>query len=250
MRFPAGALLALFLCSESAMARDIIVLTAGAYKPVLLALAPGFEAKTGDHLAISNDTGGALSARIAGGEAADLAILPRPNLEALATAGRVAADGIAPVAKTGIGVAVRHGAPQPDIGTVEAFKKTLLAAPSLAMIDPASGGSSGVYLAKLFERLGIADVLKVKSLLVKGGLAATPVAKGEAAMALQQMSELRIVPGVDVVGPLPAAIQSYTTYAAAVPLAARDPDGGKALSEWLRTPAAVAALNAHGLEAP
>jgi molybdate transport system substrate-binding protein len=244
------SLLAPIAMAPAALARDVMVLTAGAYKPVLLEQAKGFEAATGDHLIISNDTGGALAARIAGGEAADLVILPKANLEALAAAHRVPADGVAPVATTGIGIAVKHGAPKPAIDTVETFRAALLAAPSIALIDPSSGGSSGIYLTKLFNQLGIADVLKAKSVLVKGGLAATPVAKGEAAMALQQMSELRLVPGVDVVGPLPAPIQNVTIYAAAVPSAAKAPDAGKALSAWLRAPAVMNTLAAHGLDTP
>ena len=245
-----GSILGLWLSAAPVWAGGITVLTAGAYKPVLMDLTKEFEARTGDVVTATNDTGGALAARIAGGEAADLVILPRPNLEPLAAAGRIVKDSLVTVAKSGIGAAVKTGAPVPDISTVESFKKTLLTTPSVAYIDPASGGSSGIYLAKLFDQLGIGAVMKPRSVLVQGGLAATRVANGDAALALQQMSELRAVKGVTLAGPLPAAIQSYTFYATAIPTAAKNPDGGRKLAAWLRSDAGIRALTARGLEQP
>ena len=173
------------LCAAafSAAARDIIILTAGAYKPVLLDLIPPYEARTGVHVEISNDTAGGVSARIGRGETVDLAILPAAGLEALTKSGKIAADSAVLLAKSGIGVVIKAGAPKPDISTVEAFKRTLLAAPSIAYIDPASGGSSGIYLASLFQRMGIADEIRKKAVLVPGGLTASRVDNGEAALA-------------------------------------------------------------------
>jgi molybdate transport system substrate-binding protein len=241
---------AALLTTPTALAADVLVLTAGAFKPVLTDLAPAFNASTNHTIALSNDTAGGVAARVSHGEEIDLVVLPAPALDALAAQGKVAADSVTPLAKSGIGVAVKAGAPLPDISSVEAFKRTLLAAPSFAYIDPASGGSSGIYLAKLFARLGIADALQKKTVLVPGGLVGSRVANGQAALGLQQTSELREVQGITLVGPLPADIQNYTIYAAGIPVTARNPAAGRALLAKLRGPEAARALTAHGLEQP
>jgi molybdate transport system substrate-binding protein len=233
-----------------AAAADIIVLTAGAYKPVLLDLAPAFEATSHNTVVISNDTAGGVTARVVRGEEIDLVVLPAAAIDGLAGQGRIVADSVVPVAKSGIGVVVKEGQPLPDISTVEAFKRTMLAAPSFAYIDPASGGSSGIYLAQLFDKLGIGEALRRTAVLVPGGLVGSRVDNGEAALGLQQMSELRAVHGVTVVGPLPAEIQNYTVYAAGIPTVARRPAAARALLEQLRGEAAVKALTARGLELP
>jgi len=234
----------------NAEAAEISVLTAGAFKPALLELARTYEVESHDTLAISNDTAGGVTARIVRGEEADLVILPTAVLESLAAQGKVLADTVTPVAKSGIGVVMKAGAPPPDISSVEAFKQTLLATPSYAYIDPASGGSSGIYLAKLFDRLGIAAAIKYKAVLVPGGLVASRVDDGEAVLGLQQISELREVRGLTFVGPLPPEIQNYTVYAAAVPTGARRPKAGRALLAFLKSEAASQALATRGLERP
>jgi molybdate transport system substrate-binding protein len=254
-RFSGGraAVLALAMVlavASRAATADIIVLTAGAFKPVLLELAPAFEASTHNTLAISNDTAGGVTARVVRGEEIDLVVLPKAAIDGLAVQGKIIADSVVPVAKSGIGMVVKEGQPLPDISTVEAFKRTMLAAPSFAYIDPASGGSSGIYLAKLFDQLGIAEALRRTAVLVPGGLVGSRVDDGEAALGLQQMSELRAVHGVTVVGPLPAKIQNYTIYAAGIPSAARHPAAARALLEQLHGEAAVRALTARGLELP
>lgn len=243
----AAAFLAIAIPAQAA---DLIVLTAGAYKPVLRDLIPGFEKASGHRIDLSNDTAGGVAARIARGEDADLIVIPPDRLEALSKSGRIASGSIVTLARSGIGAVVKAGAPKPDIGTVEAFKKALLDAPSIAYIDPAAGGSSGIYLDKLFVRLGIADRIRPKAVLVPGGLTASRVDNGEAAMALQQISELKAVSGVAFVGPLPEELQNYTVYAAAIPAVARDPAGARALIAWLRADAALAALTARGMERP
>jgi molybdate transport system substrate-binding protein len=246
----AAALAALLAAETEARAADVIVLTAGAFKPVLLDAAPAFEASTHDTVAISNDTAGGVSARVVRGEQIDLIVMPTAALEALAAQGKVMAGSVVAVAKSGIGVVVKNGAPAPDISTVEAFKRTMLATPSFAYIDPTSGGSSGIYLAKLFARLGIADAIQAKAVLVPGGLVASRVDNGEAVLGLQQMSELRLVSGVTLVGPLPAEIQNYTVYAAGIPTAAARPLAGRALLAQLRAAATVKELESRGLEQP
>jgi molybdate transport system substrate-binding protein len=143
---------------------------------------------------------------------------------------------------------VKEGAPKPDIGTVDAFKRALLAAKSVAYIDPASGGSSGIYLVKLFERLGIADQIKPKAKLKQGGLVADLIASGEAELGVHQISEIIPAKGVTLVGPLPPEIQSYTTYAAGIGADARNADGARALVKFMSGPSAIGLLKSKGME--
>jgi molybdate transport system substrate-binding protein len=233
-----------------ACAAELKVLTAGAYKPVLLALAPGFEQRSGHKLLIANDTAGALQKRIAGGEAFDAVVLTPGALAALTTSGHIAAGTSQVLARVLIGVAVKQGAPLPDIGSVATFQAALTGARAVATIDPASGGSSGIYLWQYFERAGIAAQIKPKAVLVMGGLVAQRLVTGEADIAVHQISEILAVPGVTLVGPLPAEIQNVTVYAGGVSAAARDPAAAKALLDWLASPAALAVLKDKGMEAP
>ncbi len=250
-RIAASALLLLCaVLAADAAAADIKVLVAGAFKPVVVALVPAFEARTGHKVTVDNGTAGQLTRRIADGEAFDVAIITPPVIKELATSGKVQADTAANVARVGIGVAVKAGAPAPDIGTSEAFQRALLAARAVAYIDPAAGGSSGVYLSKLFETMGIAGAIRPKAVLVPGGLVAQRLVTGEADLAIHQISEILAVPGVTLVGPLPAAIQNYTVYAGAV---SAQPVNGAAAREFmtaLRGPEAAATLQAKGLETP
>jgi molybdate transport system substrate-binding protein len=234
----------------SAQAADIQVLTAGAFKPVLLALAPAFEQRSGHKLLIANDTAGALQKRIAGGEAFDVVVLTPGALEALTKSGQIAAGSTRKLARVAIGVAVKQGAPLPDIGSVAAFQRALTSARAVATIDPASGGSSGIYLWQYFERAGIAAQLKPKAVLVMGGLVAERLVTGEADIAIHQISEILSVPGVTLVGPIPADIQNHTVYAGGLSAAARDPLAARALLDWLASPTAAAVLKDKGMEAP
>ena len=243
-------LLAFLVLAAPVFPADLKVLTAGAYKPMLADLAEALHTQTGHRLDVSNDTAGGVTARVNRGEDADLVILPLAALETLAAKGKIQAGSASPLAKVGIGVVVKEGMPVPNISTVEAFRVAVLASPSIAYIDPVAGGSSGIYLASLFERLGMAEALKRKSVLVPGGLTASRVSGGEAAMALQQISELRAVRGVTYVGPLPAEIQNYTLYAGGVAANAQNPEAARAVLRFLHGDAAVRALAARGLEKP
>ncbi len=235
---------------SGAAAADLRVLTAGAYKPVVVALAPAFEQRTGHRLVIDNDTAGALVRRISAGEAFDLVLLTPGGLEQLAKAGKVATGASVRLAKVAIGVAVKQGAPAPDISSVAAFQQTLLAARAVATIDPQAGGSSGIYLWQLFEKMGIAAQLKPKAVLVPGGLVAQRLLNGEADIAIHQISEILAVPGATLVGPLPAEIQNYTVYAGAVGTAAREPAAAQDLLNLLASAQAQAVLKDKGMQAP
>jgi len=241
------------LCSAlslSAAAAEIKVLTAGAFKPVVAALAPEFERLSGHRLVIENDTAGALQKRIAGGEAFDVAVLTSAAVQPLTLGGKLAAGTSLRLARVAIGVAVKRGAPLPDISSVAAFQQALLAARAVAYIDPAAGGSSGIYLAELFEKMGIAAQIKAKAVLVPGGLVAQKVISGEADLALHQISEILAVPGAALVGPIPAEIQNYTVYVGALSAGARDAVAAQAFLTLLGSAAAQAVLTEKGMEAP
>jgi molybdate transport system substrate-binding protein len=148
----------------------------------------------------------------------------------------------------GVGVGVKEGAAKPDISTVDALKRALLAARSVAYIDPASGGSSGIYIDKLLERLGIASEVRAKAKLKKGGHAADFVASGEADIVLQQISEIIPVKGVTFVGPLPADIQNITTYSAAIAAQSKNHEAAEALIRIFSDPQGAALLKAKGMQ--
>lgn len=244
-----AALFAVCMASQGApaCAAEVIVLTAGAFRPVLDALAPSLEREHHLHLIITNDTAGELAKRIRAGAAFDVAILPEPLAKTLADAGNLTPT-VRPVARVGIGVAVPEGTPKPDISTVEQFKQALLAAPSVAYLDPAAGGSSGIYLSKLFQTLDIAHAIAPKAVLVHGGLVGTRLVDGQAALAVHQVSELLAVPHIQYVGPLPAAIQNDTVYAAGLGAHAKSVEGAQALLDALGSKEAAALLERKGME--
>jgi molybdate transport system substrate-binding protein len=246
----AAALLlaAMAFAGSRATAADIKVLTAGAFKQVVVALAPEFEKQTGHKLAIENETVGALVKKIEGGEAFDVTFLSPGAVDDLIKKGKIADGSRTNIARVGVGVMVREGEPKPDIGTVDAFKQAVLGAKTVAYIDPASGGSSGIYVAKLFEQLGIADQVKPKAKLKQGGHVADLIVSGEAELGIHQISEIVPVKGVTLIGPLPKEIQNYTTYAAGVASAAKDKDAATALVKFLSGPRTAEILKSKGME--
>jgi molybdate transport system substrate-binding protein len=236
--------------SRAAAAAEVKVLTAGAFKQVLLALLPELEKQAGGKVTLDNDTVGALTKRIEGGESFDLAVLTPAALENLTGKGKIAPGTSTKLARVGVGVVVKEGAPKPDIASVEAFKKALLAAKSIAYIDPAAGGSSGIYVAGLLEKLGIAGEVKAKSKLIHGGAVAEHIANGEAELGIHQISEILPVKGITLVGPLPAEIQNYTVYSAGLGAHAQAQDAAKAVLTVLSGPAAADVLKSKGMERP
>ncbi len=230
---------------------EIKILSTTAMKMVFEALAPGFERDTGNRLAVSLGPSAQLEKRLAEGEGADLAILARAGAEDLIGHGKLAAESLVDVARSSIGIAVPKGAPRPDISTAEGFKRALLAAKSVAVSKPVGGGASGAHMAKVFAHLGIADAMTAKAKYGAGGaagLAGLVVLRGEADIGIQQMAELMAVTGIDVVGPLPAELQSVTEFTASIPTAASHPQLGRDVIDLLTTPAAKAVIKAKGLE--
>ncbi|MGJ7581402.1 molybdate ABC transporter substrate-binding protein [Variovorax sp. RHLX14] len=238
---------AIAFCGTVAQADTIKVLTAGAFKQVVVAMAPAFEARTGHKLEIQNDTAGALIRRVGAGEPFDVLMLTPAALQTLASTGRVIPDSIVPLARVGIGVAVKAGAPKPRIATVADFRQTLLDARKVAYIDPAAGGSSGIYLDGLFQRMGIAEAIRAKAVLVPGGLVAERLVTGEADLAIHQVSEILPVKGVDLVGPLPAEVQNETTYAGAVANDTIHAEAARSLLAAMTGPEAASTLAAKGM---
>lgn len=244
-------LAALFVLSGlgSAVAADLKLLTAGAFKSVAQELVPEFEKKTGNKVTIENDTAGALARRVAAGEYFDVVVMP-PGAMGPLLGSKLVESSAKPLARVGIGVSIKQGAPVPDISTVDAFKQSLLKARAIAYTDPASGGTAGTYLANLFEKMGIAAELKPKTVLVKGGLAGEKLITGEADIAMQPSSELLAVPGTVLVGPIPLEVQTYIIYSGAVSTGARNQTDADALLRALWGPDKEAALKKKGMELP
>ena len=251
MKFAVALLAAIWLTFAGvagAAAADIKVLTAGAFKQVVLALVPEFEKQSGHKVVVDNGTAGQLKKRIEGGEAFDVAVITPAVVDELTTQGKLVPGSRVNLASVGVGVVVKEGAPKPDVGTVDAFKRALLAAKSVAYIDPASGGSSGIYIDKLLEKLGIADQIRPKAKLKKGGHVADLIVSGEAELGLHQISEIVPVKGAVLVGPLPKEIQNTTTYAAGLSASAKDKSAAEALIKAFSGPAAAAVLKSKGMQ--
>ncbi len=248
--FAACVSLATMFTLSSIRADEIKVLTAGAMKQVVLAAASDFQRSSGHTLTVENDTAGALTKRVESGADFDVAIISPNAIEGLIARGKITTGTRVDIARVGIGVMVKAGAAKPDIGTLEAFKRTLLAAKSVGIIDPASGGSSGIYLVQLFERLGIADAMKPKLKFKQGGYVADLVSSGETEIGIHQISEILPAPGVTLVGPLPAEVQNYTVYAGGLGSGAKNAAGAASLIKWLAGPPTEPILKNKGMERP
>jgi len=233
---------------------EVKVVSAIGMRQVMLDLGPKFERATGHTLAITFDSTGLIAKRIASGETVDVVMINQTAIETLGKNGKVFTDSVAHVARSVAAVGVRKGA-KLDISSPEAFKRLLLSAKSIARPSPAVGGSSGDHIVKVLERLGIADEVNPKSVIVTTGhpgqVAESPgdaVAKGKAEIALHQLQELMAVPGIDIAGPFPGELQGNFVFSAAIGANAKEPEAGKALIEFLRTPDAMGVIRAKGME--
>ncbi len=239
------ALLTHGAASGAASAAEIKVICAGGIAPVVTALASEFERTSGHKLVFTFVSGPVVQREIDKGASFDVAISQPEVIENLIKSGKIAAASRADIARTGVGVSVRAGAPKPDIGSVEAFRQTLLKAKSIAH---SKEGASGVYFMGLLDRLGIAAQVKPKligSPAGAGGLV-SPVVKGEAEMVVGTTSA--IMDGVELVGPIPNELQHWTTFTAGVAAASTDATAAQALVRFLTAPGAVAAIKAKGME--
>ena len=199
-----------------AEAAELTVLSAGAVRSIVTDLTQAFERESGHTVKISFAPVGVIRQKLGAAEKADVVIMTDAAVDEMVRQGAVAAGSRTDVGRTGMGIAVREGAPRPDVSTPEALKQTLLAAKSIVYVDPAQGATSGIHFASVLQRLGIADAMKPKTTLVPGGYPAELVAKGEVELVAHQISEIVPVKGVMLVGPLPKDLQKLTVYSAGV----------------------------------
>jgi len=240
---------ALALATALAGAAEIVVFCPGAVQTVVTEQAKSYTQATGHTVKLIYGTAGAVAKRVADGESGDVVITTAPMLANLAKSGQVAGNSLRALGSMGVGVAVRAGAAQPDVRTVESFKAAMLAARSITFADPAFGGQSGIHVAKVFEELGIAAELKPKLQLRPGAPEAfVELARGDIEVGLGQISEILANKGVVLVGPLPPAIQGSTAFAAGLHSGTKSADAAQAFVEFLVAPAAQARFRELGFE--
>ncbi|MBI2294005.1 MAG: substrate-binding domain-containing protein [Betaproteobacteria bacterium] len=235
--------------SGVANAAEIKVLSAVGVKPVMIELIPQFEQSSGHKVKVDYGTVGALVDRVQKGEGADVVIVSGPQIDVLEKQGKVASGSRVDFTKLGVGVFVRKGAPKPDVSSVEALQRTLLAAQSIGHADPARGGAISAYVAGLLGRLDIAAEIKPKIKLFPPS-DYDLIAKGDIEIGFGGISEILAAPGVELVGSLPAAIQHYTLFAAGIAASSKEQEAGKAFMQFLSSPAAAAVLKAKSFERP
>jgi molybdate transport system substrate-binding protein len=236
----------LLLCAASSQAAEIRVMLSAGMQGVYEELGPQFEKATGHKLATTWAGTVDIVKKMRADESFDFVIVASNSLEQLAKEGKFSAGLTAPVAKSGMGVAVKSGAKKPDISSGEALKRTLLAAKSIAY----STGPSGVYMEQWLKRVGIADELKPRiKVIPPGTLIGDVIARGEAEIGFQQIQELLSVKsGIDYVGPLPPDVQIITVFSGGIPVNAKEVAGAKAFLEFLKAPAAVPVIRKHGMD--
>ena len=236
----------LMLAGSVACAQEMSAMATQAVKVLLRDAVPAFEgASQGVRVTVAWVGSSEISKRVKEGEVVDMVFLAKPAIDELIKLGKLAPGSRVDLAKSGVGIAVPSGTPVPDVSTTDALKRALLAARSVAV----SSGSSAVYLQGLFQRMGIADDLKPRLKQVASGLSVGEViAKGEAEIGFQQVSELLHIAGITFAGPLPADIQNYTTYAGAIHTSAKSPDQAMALLKYLKSDAALGSVKKAGME--
>jgi molybdate transport system substrate-binding protein len=242
------AVTTLLAATAPAGAAEIKTLITTAMEAAIVELVPPFERSTGHKVTVSYDPSGGLARRLRGGEFADMILIASKELDQLIAEGK--AKERTDVSRTGIALAVRKGAPHPDVSTPEALKRTLLAAKSIGHTAPAGGGITALHVQNVFKRLDIAEQVTPKVKLAAGGpngRVSVLVASGEAEIGLQQLSELMSNPDVEVIGLLPDSLQQITINAAGITSVAKEPDAARALIRHLTTPEALAIYKGKGL---
>jgi len=244
--------IAMLAAAGTARAAEINAFISTAIKTATDELLPPFERASGHAVRASYGPSGALVPRFEHGEPVDIFLTDSTAIDALIKQGKLL-PGRTDFARTGIGIAVRKGAPRPNVSTPEALKSALLAATAVAYAAPAGGSITGPHIERMFGRLGIAEQMTPKIRFAAGGpdgRVSVLVASGQAEIGLQQVSELMSNPEVEVVGMLPAELQQITIYCAAITTSARQGEAARALIEALTTPAAAAIFKAKGLDPP
>ena len=238
------------LFTATANADEVRVMISGGLTAAFNALVPEFERQTGNKVLVAYGPSmgtnvNAIPVRLERGQPADVLIMVGYALGDLAENGKVIPDSRVDLVKSGIGVAVRTGAPKPDISSADTLKRALLAAKSVAYSDSASG----VYVSsEMFKKLGIENEMKDKARMIPATPVGEIVAHGDAEIGFQQISELKPVPGIDIVGPLPADLQKITVFSAGIATASKEPEAGNALIKFLTSPAAAVEITKSGLD--
>lgn len=225
--------------------KNLLLFSSNSTRAVLAELLPQFERATGTRVATSFDPALVMLKRIDAGETADLAVLGQAAVDALAASRKIIPESRRTLARCGVGVGVRAGAPKPDVSSTAALKAALLAAKSIAHT---TSGASGIHFSGVVERLGIADEVRAKAVTNQGGLIGELVARGEAELAIQQIPELLAVPGVELVGPLPQELQSISVVTAGIFAGTQHAAAARSLIDFLATPPAMRVFRAKGLE--
>jgi molybdate transport system substrate-binding protein len=233
-----------------AAADNVKFITTAAFRSIALDVIPAFERQTGHKVTLSIDTSGGIMQRIRSGEAFDVVVTTQDAVDQLVDLAKVAGDSTVPLARVGIGMAVGLGAAQPNIFGVEGFRQTLLGARRIAYADPASGAIGAASITAIIQTLGITSQISRRTILVRSGLAAELVARGEADVALQPASELRLVPSVRFAGLVPAQVQIYTTYTGGISTATRQQEAAVGLMSALADPGMEPLLKRRGMEMP
>ena len=244
----APVVMVLLLAGVTADAAELRVLSALALQPVMDDLGPKFERATGHKLVITLTPLGGIVKVVQEGGAGDVVIIPQSGIDRLEKDAKVTAGTASVIARSGSSVAVRSGAPRPDISSPEALKRTLLAAKSITYSDPASGGASGIHFAKVLDRLGIAADMKSRTVFPKSGFPGQLVANGEAEIGVGTLQGLIAIAGIDVVGPLPGDLQDTLVFTAAILASASQAEAGKSFIDFLRGGEAAAVIRAKGME--
>lgn len=233
------------LMTAAAQSAEFTVLSSGAVREIVTELLPQFEKSSGHKAAITWSGTAKIKKQIGGGETYDLVIVGAPVIDDFIKAGKVAPGSRVDLVRSGVGVAVKAGAPKPDISSAAAVKNTLLAATSVAY----STGPSGVYVQSLFAKLGIAEQMKAKAKqTVSGTRVGDYLARGEAEIGFQQIAELMHEKGIDFLGPLPPEIQNITVFSSGIHTGAQQPDAAKAFQAFLAAPASAAVVKKNGME--
>lgn len=240
-----AALALLFGCPAMSNAAEIKVFSTRAIATVLERIRPEFERTTGHRLTVATDIAIRMVRRIQAGESFDFLVAAPGQIDGLIKEGKIIAETRTDLTRSGIGVEVRAGAPKPDISSVEAFKRALLNAKSIAFLKE---GQSGVYLAGLFKRLGIAEAIEAKTIRPETDSVSELVAKGEIELGMVVITQILTTPGVELVGPLPPELQSYVTFTGGVSAASRVSNAARELMRFLCGPVAVPVIKAQGME--
>ena len=239
------ALLVVVLGPSAASAAEIKVFATRSVTTILAETGPDFERATGHRLDVTTDIAIRMVRRIEAGAPFDFLVAAPEHIDALIATGKIRPESRTDLVRSGIGVQVRKGAPKPDISSVDAFKRALLGAKSIAFLKE---GQSGVYLAAMLQRLGIADAIMPKVTRPETDTVSLLVANGQVELGMVVITQILTTPGVELVGPLPPELQAYITFTAGISTASKAPDAARALMAFLTGPVALPVIRAQGME--